>query len=679
MRNDIVIALAGNPNSGKTTIFNALTGARQRVGNWPGVTVERKEGKTNLDGRQVTVVDLPGIYSLTANSMDERIARDFITHDNPFLIAVVVDASNLERNLYLSLQLMELNTSPVVLIFNMMDEVEEKGMNIDVEELSRILGVPIIPTAAKKNMGIGRLKKALAEQIENKELAPPNIPFRYRENIELAIQRLSEKLAKDQALTSLSPPRWLGLKLLEDDREYLARLEKCPFRDEIFDDLGVLKKELEKEIGYDLETALVEERYGYINGLVKECVKKTWGLSDRLSLSDKIDKVLANRILGLPIFFLLIWLIFKLTFDVGGFFVEYVDQGFGFLGSQAAALISALDGPVWLSSLVQDGIIGGVGSVMVFVPIIFFLYLAISLMEESGYMARGAFVMDKIMHAMGLHGKSFIPMVVGFGCNVPGIMATRTLENPKDRIITILISPLMSCAARLPIYILFAGAFFAKHQGTVIFSIYMLGILLAMALARLFKSLFFKGEPAPLIMELPPYRLPSWKSILLSAWHRCFIFVKKAGTVIFLAVIVVWFLASMPLGVEYASQQSIVGRIGSLLSPLLEPLGFGFWQATVALVFGVLAKEIVVGTLGTLYGAGDETLAAAISQHFTPVSAYGFMVLCLVYIPCVATIGAVRKETNSWLWASFTVAYTLVLGWVLAFIIYQVGGFLFPV
>jgi ferrous iron transport protein B len=298
-------------------------------------------------------------------------------------------------------------------------------------------------------------------------------------------------------------------------------------------------------------------------------------------------------------------------------------------------------------------------------------------MEESGYMARGAFVMDKIMHAMGLHGKSFIPMVVGFGCNVPGIMATRTLENPKDRIITILISPLMSCAARLPIYILFAGVFFAKNQGTVIFSIYLLGILLAMALARVFKSLFFKGEPAPLIMELPPYRLPSWKSILLSAWHRSFIFVKKAGTVIFMAVIVVWFLASMPLGVEYASQQSIIGRIGSFLSPLLEPLGFGYWQVTVALVFGILAKEIVVGTLGTLYGAGDETLAAAISQHFTPITACGFMVLSLVYIPCVATIGAVRKETNSWFWASFTVAYTLILGWVLAFLIYQVGSLLF--
>ncbi|MBN2429052.1 MAG: ferrous iron transporter B, partial [Deltaproteobacteria bacterium] len=369
MPRDIVIALAGNPNSGKTTIFNALTGARQRVGNWPGVTVERKEGKTDINGRQVTVVDLPGIYSLTANSIDERVARDFITHDKPFLIAVVLDASNLERNLYLSLQLMELKTAPVVLIFNMMDEVEEKGMQIDVEELSRTIGVPIIPTAAKKLQGMAQLKKVIAEQIDKKELAPPEISFRYRENIELAIQRLSGKLAEDDNLQEL-PSRWIGIKLLEDDSEYLARLEKSPIRNDIFDDLGVLKKEIEKEIGYDLETALVEERYGYINGLVKEFVKKTWGLSDRLSMSDKIDKILANRILGLPIFFFLLWLIFKLTFDVGGFFVEYVDQAFGFLGTQAATLIHAFEGPAWLSSLVQDGIIGGVGSVMVFIPII---------------------------------------------------------------------------------------------------------------------------------------------------------------------------------------------------------------------------------------------------------------------------------------------------------------------
>ncbi|NLV25342.1 MAG: ferrous iron transport protein B [Deltaproteobacteria bacterium] len=677
-KDNIVIALAGNPNSGKTTIFNALTGSRQRVGNWPGVTVERKEGKTDLDGRQVTVVDLPGIYSLTANSLDERVARDFIVQDKPCLIAVVLDASNLERNLYLSLQLMELKAAPLVLVFNMIDEVEEKGMSIDLDGLSRLLGIPIVATAAKKNRGIQQLKKVLAERIGLDALTPADIPFRYRENTEFAIERLSSRLEKDPVLGQSSPSRWLAVKLLEDDREYLARLEKSPLRNALLEDLGVLKKELEKSIGYDLETALVEERYGFINGIVKEFVKTSWGLEDRLSLSDKIDKVLANRVLGLPIFFFLLWLIFKLTFDVGGFFVDHIDRLFTALGSQAATLIDRLDAPSWVASLVEDGIIGGVGSVLVFVPIIFFLYLAISLLEESGYMARGAFVMDKVMHAMGLHGKSFIPMVVGFGCNVPGIMAARTLENPKDRIITILITPLMSCAARLPIYVLFAGAFFAKHQGTVIFAIYLLGIALAMLMARLFKSIFFKGEPAPLIMELPPYRLPSAKSLLLSAWHRSFIFIQKAGTVIFLAVVAVWCLASLPLGVAYASQESIVGRIGSLFAPLLEPVGFGFWQAAVALVFGILAKEIVVGTLGTLYGAGEETLSGAIAAQFTPVSALAFMVLSLVYIPCIATIGAVRKETNSWFWALFTVAYTLVLGWLLAFLIFQGGKLVYP-
>jgi ferrous iron transport protein B len=677
-KNDIVIALAGNPNAGKTTIFNALTGSHQRVGNWPGVTVERKEGKTDLGGCQATVVDLPGIYSLTANSLDERVARDFILQDKPCLIAVVLDASNLERNLYLSLQLMELGAAPLVLVFNMIDEVEEKGAVIDIKGLSALLGVPIVAAAARKHRGIPELKRVLAEEIRREPPDLPRIPFRYRQKTEAAIERISRRVNEDPVLAQSSPERWLAVKLLEDDREYLARLEKSPLKNALLEELGSIKKDLEKGIGFDLETALVEERYGFINGLVKEFVKKSWGLEDRLSLSDKIDKVLTNRILGLPIFFSLLWLIFKLTFDVGGFFVNYIDRFFASLGSQAAALIHALHAPPWLASLVEDAVIGGVGSVLVFVPIIFFLYLAISLLEESGYMARGAFVMDKIMHAMGLHGKSFIPMVVGFGCNVPGIMAARTLENPKDRIITILITPLMSCAARLPIYVLFAGAFFARHQGSLIFGLYLLGIALAMLMARLFKNLFFRGEPAPLIMELPPYRLPSLKSILLSAWHRCFVFVQKAGTVIFLAVVAVWCLASLPLGVGYASQESIIGRVGSLFAPLLDPLGFGFWQAAVALIFGILAKEIVVGTLGTLYGGGEETLSSAIAGHFTPVSALAFMVLSLVYVPCAATIAAVRKETNSWLWAAFTVAYTLVLGWLLAFLIYQGGTLLFP-
>jgi ferrous iron transport protein B len=677
MDNTYVIALAGNPNAGKTTVFNALTGARQKVGNWPGVTVERKEGKAKLGDSEVTVVDLPGIYSLTANSIDERIARDFITKQKPSLVAVVLDASNLERNLYLALQLMELGTSPVILIFNMMDEVENKGVQIDIEGLSKTLGVPIVPTAAKKNQGIPQLKKVLAQEISKERNQSVASPFKYKPSVEQGIERLTGTLAAESRLTQICPLRWLSIKLLEHDQEYLAQLEDSPIKSKVFEDLTLLKGEFEKKIGYDLETALVEERYGYINGLAKEFTKKKWGLAERLSLSDKIDKVLTNRILGLPIFFFFIWLTFRLTFDIGGIFLDYIDSFFGFLGNNAALLIQVLHGPDWLASLVQDGIIGGVGSVMLFLPNIFFLFFALSIMEETGYMARGAFIMDRVMHFFGLHGKSFIPMVIGFGCNVPAIMATRTLENPKDRIITILINPLMSCAARLPIYVLFAGAFFAEHQGMVIFSLYILGVVLAMLLARLFKTIFFKGEPAPLIMELPPYRLPSWKSLFLHPWHRSMIFVKKAGTIILATVVFIWFLASMPWGVEYASQQSIIGQMGSLLAPIFEPAGFGFWQAAVALFFGILAKEVVVGTLGTLYGTGAEGLGAVIAQHFTPVSAYAFMVMSLVYVPCIATIAAIKRETNSWKWTGFAIGYSLFLGWVLAVIVYQTGSYLF--
>jgi ferrous iron transport protein B len=679
MNNKYVIALAGNPNSGKTTIFNALTGARQNVGNWPGVTVERKEGKAKLGDQDVTVVDLPGIYSLTANSIDERIARDFITKQKPSLVAVILDATNLERNLYLALQLMETGTTPLVLIFNMMDEVESKGVKIDIEGLSKTLGVPIVPTAAKKGRGIQQLKKVLAEQMSNKNPTPATSPLKYKPLIEQGIEKLIEILETSPHLAQMYPLRWFSIKLLEHDQEYLARLENNPVKSKLLTSLSVVEGELEKEIGYDLDTALVEERYGYINGLAKEFAKKRWGLAQRLTLSDKIDKILTNRILGLPIFFFLIWLIFKLTFDVGGLFLEYIDSFFGLLGEKAAFLIQIAHGPDWLISLVQDGIIGGVGAILVFLPNIFFLFFAISIMEETGYMARGAFVMDKIMHAMGLHGKSFIPMVLGFGCNVPAIMATRTLENPKDRIITILVNPLMSCAARLPIYVLFTGIFFAERQGTVIFSLYLLGVVLAILLARLFKTLFFKGEPAPLIMELPPYRLPALKSVFLNPWHRSMIFVKKAGTIILATVVLIWLLASMPWGVEYASQQSMIGKIGSFLAPILEPAGFGFWQAAVALFFGILAKEVVVGTLGTLYGAGEETLGTVIAQQFNPISAYAFMVMSLVYIPCVATIAVIKKETNSWKWTGFAIGYSLLLGWLLAVLIYQLGTLIFPI
>jgi len=671
-----IIALAGNPNSGKTTVFNALTGARQKVGNWPGVTVERKEGKAKPGDREVTVVDLPGIYSLTAKSIDERIARDFLLKERPSLVAVVLDASNLERNLYLPLQRMELGVSRLVLICNMMDQARTKGMEIDTEGLSRVLGVPIVPTVANKGVGIERLRNVLAvEMAKKKDLS--SCPLRYGESVEEAINELEEAIKKHKTLSQRYPLRWLALKLLEGDQEYLARLEEDnPTGGEILARLTTLRDKLENEIRYDLETALVERRYGYLKGLMSKFARKKWDWAERLSVSDKIDSVITNRFLGLPIFLLLMWITFKLTFSFGGPIADLIDGFFGYLGGHAAALIASAHGPAWLVSLISDGIIGGVGSVLVFFPNIFILFLAIAVLEDSGYMARGAFVMDRFMHAMGLHGKSFIPMVLGFGCNIPGIMATRTMENEKDRILTILVNPLMSCSARLPVYILFAGALFAHHQGTIIFSMYMLGVVLAIVLARVFKTLFFKGEPAPLVMELPPYRLPTWKGVFLLAWQRSSIFVKKAGTIIFAAVVLVWFLAHFPAGVGYASQQSLIGRLGTILAPIMKPAGFGFWQAAVALFFGILAKEVVVGTLGTLYSTQEEKLGAAIAQHFTPLTAYAFMVMTLIYIPCIASIAVVKRETNSWKWTGFAVGYSLVLGWVLAVLVYQGGRLL---
>ncbi|RLD98204.1 MAG: ferrous iron transport protein B [Aquificota bacterium] len=676
MKREYTIALAGNPNSGKTTVFNALTGARQKVGNWPGVTVERKEGKAKLKDMEVTVVDLPGIYSLTANSIDERIARDFLLKERPSLVAVVLDASNLERNLYLPLQLMELGVSRLVLICNMMDQARTEGLEIDTEGLSRALGVPIVPTVANKGVGIERLRNVLAVEVV-REKGLSSCPLRYGESVEEAINELEEAIKKHKTLSQRYPLRWLALKLLEGDQEYLARLEEGnPTGGEIRAHLTMLRDKLEGEIRYDLETALVEKRYGYLKGLVRKFSKKKWDWEKRLSVSDKIDRMITNRFLGIPIFLVLMWITFKLTFSVGGPIADLIDGFFGYLGEHAAALIASAHGPAWLASLISDGIIGGVGSVLVFFPNIFILFLAIAVLEDSGYMARGAFVMDRFMHAIGLHGKSFIPMMLGFGCNIPGIMATRTMENEKDRLLTILVNPLMSCSARLPVYILFAGALFAHHQGTIIFSIYMLGVVLAIVLARVFKTLFFKGEPAPLVMELPPYRLPTWKGVFLLAWQRSAIFVKKAGTIIFAAVVLVWFLAHIPTGVEYASQQTLIGKLGTILAPIMKPAGFGFWQAAVALFFGVLAKEVVVGTLGTLYHTEEEKLGAVIAQHFTPLTGYAFMVMTLIYIPCIASIGIIKRETNSWKWTGFAVGYSLVLGWMLAVVIYQGGKLL---
>jgi ferrous iron transport protein B len=658
----VKIALAGNPNSGKTTVFNNLTGGRQHVGNWPGVTVEKKEGNYSYNGHQVTVIDLPGIYSLTAYSLDERISRDFLVREKPDAVVAVIDASNLERNLYLVTQLLELGAR-VILDLNMMDMVESRGLEIDTGKLSAVLGIPIVETVAHRGEGMDELKEAIAEA---KAERSDSFTIDYDHDIEEEIKKL-----QDTVTLPGFPSRWAAIKLLEGDAEVLQAVEGK----EIVPLVLESQTKLERRLGYDLETALVERRYAFLSGLVKESTRRTLDLMERLDLSDRIDRILVNRFLGIPIFLALMWLVFQLVFSLGAPLAEWVDVFMGWLGEGVSSGIGAMGGPQWLSSLLSDGIIGGVGSVLVFLPNIMLLFLAIAVLEASGYMARAAFVMDRLMHALGLHGKSFIPMLLGFGCNIPGIMATRTLESEKDRILTILVNPLMSCSARLPIYVLFAGAFFPRNQGMVIFSLYLMGIILAVVVARVFKGIFFKGETAPLIMELPPYRLPTLRGVLVHMWERSVLFLRKAGTIIFLGVVLIWFLASIPFGVEYASQESVIGKLGSVFAPLLRPAGFGSWQAGVSLLFGILAKEVVVGTLGTLYGVEEAGLTVAIQTQFTALSAYAFMVMALVYMPCIAAIATIKRETN-WKWTGLAVGYSLVLGWGLAVLIYQTGALL---
>jgi ferrous iron transport protein B len=655
------IGLAGNPNSGKSTVFNHLTGGHAHVGNWPGVTVEKKEGKFQFQDYEVSVVDLPGIYALTAYSMDEKIARDFIIKEKPDGIVVIVDASNLERNLYLATQLLELGVN-IVLDLNMMDRVRNRGMMIDTEKLSKVFGVAVVETVANKGEGIERLKEAIVDGFKREK---DFFKIDYGQDIEMEIDRLEKRVS-----ISGYPSRWVAIKLLEGDREILemAMREGEAIESQTVDS----KKRLEEHLGYDLETALVEKRYAFLSGLIKESVSKKYDLIERLDISDRIDRILVNRYLGIPIFLGMMWLVFQSVFTLGGPLSDGIEALMGWLGEFASHGIESLVGPKWLSSFFSDGIISGVGSVLVFLPNILLLFLAIAILEASGYMARAAFVMDRFMHALGLHGKSFIPMLMGFGCNIPGIMAARTMESEKDRILTILVNPLMSCTARLPIYTLFAGAFFAENQGWVVFSLYLLGIILAIIVARIFKGLFFGGEVSPLIMELPPYRMPTIKGVLIHMWERGSLFLKKAGTIIFLGVILIWLLASLPFGVEYASKESFIGQLGSSFSPLFKPAGFGFWQAGVALLFGILAKEVVVGTFGTLYGVEEAGLKEVILTHFTPLSAYAFMVMSLIYIPCIAAIATIKRETN-WRWTFLAVGYSLFLGWALAVIIYQAG------
>jgi len=667
LQRQTVIALLGNPNSGKTTLFNNLTGAHQYVGNWPGVTVEKKEGQCSFEGNIYRIVDLPGVYSLTAYSPDEVVARNFILDGNPDVVVNIVDGSSLERHLYLSLQLLEMG-APVVLALNMIDVVESRGYAIDVASLEKELGIPVIPMAASKNRGTRELLQAVAGLV-NRRVRPATVKINYGRDIEHEIEKLVP-IIRDNQLGDIYSPRWLALKMLEQDEEILGRMHRMEGENgPVAAALAASNSRLKSVYGDEAETIIADARYGFISGLIRDILRKP--SEEPVSTTDRIDRILVNRWAGIPVFLALMFLVFQFVFKLSGPLMDLIEKLFAWLGQQASGI-----SPAWLGSLLGDGIVGGMGAVMVFIPPIFLMFIAIAVLEDTGYMARAAFIMDRAMHKLGLHGRSFIPMVLGFGCSIPAVMACRTIDNPRDRLTTILVSPFMSCGARLPIYVLFAGAFFPGHQGLVLFSMYIIGIIVAVFFAFLFRRTILKGESAHFVMELPPYRLPTFKSIFIHTWERGKHFFIRAATVILAAVVIIWILGSLPWGVQYAGQDSVLGRIGSVLAPLLSPAGFGQWAAAISLISGFVAKEVVVATLGAVLVTNGALLGDVLAGQlgWGPLNAYAFMVFCLLYIPCIATISVIKSETGSWKWAAFTAGYTVMVAWIISTLIFQVGS-----
>ncbi|MCB2227910.1 MAG: ferrous iron transport protein B [Desulfarculaceae bacterium] len=701
----LTIALAGNPNSGKTSLFNALTGARQHVGNYPGVTVEKKWGVAKLGGNDVTIVDLPGTYSLTAYSPEELVARDYLVQEKPDVVVHVADAANLERNLYLAVQFLELGV-PLVIALNMMDVAEAKGLSIDTDKLGKLLGAPLVPTVARTGKGVPELLAAAAKvAAERKEWKP--LELSYGHDVDQALNELTASLNGGGREWEPLSPRWVGLKLLENDSEVKAQVARDPSLAAL---TGTRRQELSEHIRStmddDPEGIIADHRYGFISGLYRQAVTETRG--QRLELSDRIDKVLTNRLLG-PVFLLaILYGVYEFVFWASETPVGWFETFFGWLGGVAEAAIP--EG--LLQSLIVSGVIDGVGGVLGFVPLIAFMFFAIAIMEDTGYMARVAYILDRLLRHFGLHGNSVIALIVSGGisggCAVPGVMATRTLKDPKARLATILTVPLMNCGAKLPVYALLIGAFFAAQQANMLFALTLISWGLALIAARILRWTLLKGETAPFVMELPPYRMPTLKGLLIHTWERTWQYAKKAGTVILGVSVVMWALMTFPglpeervasweSRIEAAQTQeakdelahlmaqdevrhSVAGRMGHALTYVTAPLGFD-WRTNVALVGGFAAKEVVVATMGTAYSLGEvdpeesESLGDRLAKDpaWNPLMAFALMIFVMVYAPCFVTVVMIRREAGGWGWALFAMGYTTILAYVLALLVYQGG------
>ena len=680
----ITVALAGNPNSGKTSIFNMLTGARQHVGNYPGVTVEKKEGLCKYGEYEINFVDLPGTYSLSAYSVEELVARNFIIDEHPNVVVDIIDASNIERNLYLATQLIEMNV-PLVLAFNMSDIAEQRGLRFDIEQLSRLLEAPIVSTIGNKGKGKSQLLEAILATAE-KDKSRRTHKVSYGDEIEEELAQIEKIVAqKEEQLTQKYGPRWLAVKLLEQDSNIAARIHSREVLDVVTDSI----RHLRAIFGEEPEIIIADRRYGFISGACQETIETT--VESRHSASDMIDAVVTNRILGLPIFLLLMYIVFFLTFRLGEYPMGWLELFFDWAGKIITGCWPP-ESQSWFKSLLVDGVIGGVGGVIVFLPNILLLFLAIAVLEDTGYMARAAFIMDRIMHKIGLHGKSFIPMLIGFGCSVPAIMATRIIENRRNRFTTIMIMPLMSCGARLTIYALLIPAFFSKQwRGPVLWLIYFIGIVLAVICIKVLRLTFFRGETIPFVMELPPYRMPTVKSVCIHMWQRGWMYLRKAGTIILAISILLWAAMSYPkppeqslagLSSEDAQQKrlahSVVGRIGRAIEPAIKPLGFD-WKIGTALIGATAAKEVFVSQLSIVYavGSSDEqtkTLRQRLRADYSPLKGFCIMLFCLISTPCVVTVVMTKQETKSWGWALLQFFGLTLLAYVITLIVFQLGS-----